>query len=212
MTSQDNETLHHLSKAAHNLELAGYPGDAEVVRERCRALRDRIEDEARTRRRAERNAILTQADRDEMACFGVRFGEIHWLPATLNLYEYDLQAWRHFESLAERRSTRRTRKFGHDVRRLKYPGAVLDAGWTGFVVRIEIAHSEQDYGYVPHWSDVWLADVYVDQLPQALRLARVLRDRFVIENAREEGSRVDPRYLWTEYRKYRKHRRLPIEI
>jgi len=226
--SIQKERLRHLSQAIKHLDAAGMIEEARSARQEMDLLTQRPgspvlqggEDVKVDLRRTigavkdcARHQHLKKSDINEMAHFGVRLGAIVWLPAALNTYECDLGLWRELENLADRGATRRTRKLGTAIQSLGEAERVFDHGWTGFVVEIEIAHSEEDYGYVPHWSDYAIHTVYVDHPYQALRIAKVLRDRQVISQGTPWGGRVDPQYLWNTYSKNPyPHKSFPIEL
>lgn len=203
MTPADYERYFHLSASLKHLKAARLSHLAEDVRAELARLESQAE---RSRRDAYRRSFapsLSEDDIEEMAAFGVRFGAIHWIPAVLNLREYDLPLVRSFEALADKEwTTRKTRRFAEMLR--SDPDHILERGWTGFMVQIEIAHAEEDFDFIPHWSDSVQIPVYVQRLDQAIRIARVLRDRELLES-----GPVPERNLWTSYVRHGRRWDLP---
>jgi hypothetical protein len=203
MTPADYERYFHLSASLRHLEAARLPHLASDVRAELALLEQKAE---RARRESHRRSFapaLSVEDVEEMAAFGVRFGAIHWIPSLMNLREYDLPLVRSFEALADRpRTTGRTRRFAQALR--SDPDRILERGWTGFMVQIEIAHAEEDFDFIPHWSDSVQIPVYVQRLDQAIRIARVLRDRELLKN-----GPVPDRNLWTRYVRHGRRWDLP---
>ena len=203
MTPTDYERYFHLSASLKHLEAAHLSHLADDVRAELARLEKRAE---RSRRDAYRRSFapsLSEDDIEEMAAFGVRFGAIHWIPAVLNLLEYDLPLIRSFEGLADADwTTGKTRRFARALRAA--PDRILEQGWTGFIVQIQIAHAEEDFDFIPHWSDSVHIPVYVQRLDQAIRIARVLRDRELLES-----GPVPERNLWTSYVRHGRRWDLP---
>lgn len=205
MGPRDYEQYFHLTSSLKHLEAAGLRHLTADVRAKLAQLEAKAENQKRKAQRSYLAPTLSQDDIEEMAAFGVRFGAIYWVPAVMNLVEHDLTLSREFEALAESRSTtRKTRRFARALKSRSDAYELSEAGWNGFVVKIEIAHAEEDYRFTPHWSDVLLMTVYVDRMNQAIRLARVLRDRYLLRR-----GPVPARHLWTQYAIHRKHWSLP---
>jgi hypothetical protein len=193
MTPKDYERYFHLSASLKHLEAARLPHLATDVRAELARLEKQAELSRRDAYRRSFAPSLSKEDVEEMAAFGVRFGAIHWIPAVVNLQEYDLPLIRSFEGLADADwTTGKTRRFARALS--ADPDRLLEKGWTGFIVQIQIAHAEEDFDFVPHWSDSVQVPIYVQRLDQAIRIARVLRDRELLES-----GPVPERNLWTSY-------------
>ena len=69
---------------------------------------------------------------------------------------------------------------------------------------ILLLDAEEDFDFIPHWSDSVQIPIYVQRLDQAIRIARVLRDRELLEN-----GPVPDRNLWTSYVRHGRRWDLP---
>jgi hypothetical protein len=96
MTPQDYERYFHLSASLKHLEAARLPHLASDVRAELDLLAVKAESARREGHRRSFAPTLSGEDVEEMAAFGVRFGAIHWVPAVMNLREYDLPLVRSF--------------------------------------------------------------------------------------------------------------------
>jgi hypothetical protein len=163
MTPADYERYFHLSASLKHLEAARLPHLADDVRAELARLEKQAELSRRDAYRRSFAPSLSKEDVEEMAAFWVRFGAIHWIPAMVNLREYDLPLIRSFEGLADADwTTGKTRRFARALS--ADPDRLLEKGWTGFIVQIQIAHAEEDFDFVPHWSDSVQVPIYVQRL------------------------------------------------
>ena len=137
---------------------------------------------------------MTAAHVDDMEQFGVAFGEIRWIPATMNRLENDLPWYRDTCKLAGAAwTTRRTRRFAQALIKCQDPMDLILAGWSGYLVEVRIASADEDFDWEPHWSEQSIVHVYVSNPAQALRLAPVLRDREIISSS---SGTVPEDMLW----------------
>lgn len=191
--------LENLELALHYLRQAGDAPAARHVEYQMETIRLEMAEDLRSKSRKIRNRVssgITPGTVFDMGYFGVRIGKIYWIPGLLNDLENRLDIVRALQALAEDRwTTRRTRRFATALRKTTDCQKLIDKGYSGYVVSIEIASTDPEYDNRPHWSEYTSIPVYVDDPKQALRLAPVLRDREVISAA---GGAADAGQLWTD--------------